>query len=57
MYEPSTRLVAQGAKRVSLDEDAYVRDPHHSLITAGHLPTVVQALKPSLPSFMVDWNQ
>jgi len=42
----------QGAKHVSLGEDTYVYDPHHSLITSVHLPTVVQVVgaSPERPS-------
>ena len=47
MYEPSICLVAQGAKRVILGEDTYVYDAHHYLITAVHLPTVVQIIEAS----------
>jgi AraC-like DNA-binding protein len=47
MYEPSICLVAQGAKRVVLGEDAYVYDARHYLITSVHLPTVVQILEAS----------
>jgi AraC-like DNA-binding protein len=47
LYEPSICLVAQGAKRVQLGEDTYVYDPHHYLITAVHLPTVVQIIEAS----------
>jgi len=46
-YEPSICMVAQGAKRVILGEDAYVYDAHHYLITAVHLPTVVQIIEAS----------
>ena len=45
MYEPSICLVAQGAKRVLLGDDTYVYDAHHYLITAVHLPTVVQIIE------------
>jgi AraC-like DNA-binding protein len=44
-YPPSICLVAQGAKRVLLGEDAYVYDTQHYLITAVHLPTMVQILE------------
>jgi len=47
MYEPSICMVAQGAKRVVLGEDTYVYDAHHYLITAVHLPTVVQIIEAS----------
>lgn len=47
MYEPSICMVAQGAKRVLLGEDTYVYDAQHYLITAVHLPTVVQIIEAS----------
>ena len=47
LYEPSICLVAQGAKRVLLEEDTYVYDAHHFLITSVHLPTVVQIIEAS----------
>ena len=47
MYEPRICIVAQGAKRVLLGDDTYVYDPHHFLITAVDLPTVVQIIKAS----------
>jgi AraC-like DNA-binding protein len=47
MYEPSVCLVAQGAKRVALGDDAYVYDAEHYLITSVHLPTVVQVTSAS----------
>ena len=47
MYEPSICMVAQGAKRVILGEDTYVYDAYHFLITAVHLPTVVQIIEAS----------
>lgn len=47
MYEPSVCLVAQGAKRVLLGDDTYVYDARHFLITAVHLPTVVQVIEAS----------
>lgn len=47
MYEPSICVIAQGAKRVLLEEDTYVYDAHHYLITSVHLPTVVQIIKAS----------
>lgn len=45
MYEPSICLIAQGAKRVLLGDDAYVYDARRFLITSVHLPTVVQIIK------------
>jgi AraC-like DNA-binding protein len=47
MYEPSICLVAQGAKRVLLGDDAYVYDAHHFLITSVDLPTVWQIIEAS----------
>lgn len=47
MYEPSVCLVARGAKRVVVGEDSYVYDARHYLITAVHLPTVVQIMEAS----------
>jgi hypothetical protein len=44
MYEPSICLIAQGAKRVLLGDDAYVYDAHHFLITSVDLPTVWQVI-------------
>ncbi len=47
MYEPSFCMVAQGAKRVMLGDEAYLYDAHHYLITSVHLPTVVQVTEAS----------
>ena len=47
MYEPSICMVAQGAKRVLFGEETFVYDAHHYLITAVHLPTVVQIIEAS----------
>jgi AraC-like DNA-binding protein len=47
MYEPSICLIAQGAKRVLLGDEAYVYDAHHYLITSVDLPTVWQIIKAS----------
>lgn len=47
LYEPSVCLVAQGAKRVLLGEESYLYDANHYLITAVHLPTVVQVISAS----------
>lgn len=47
MYEPSICLVAQGAKRVLLGDEAFVYDAQHYLITSVHLPTVVQVIEAS----------
>ena len=42
IYEPSICLVVQGAKHVTLGEETYVTDMDHYLVTAVHLPTIVQ---------------
>jgi AraC-like DNA-binding protein len=48
MYEPLVCVVAQGAKRVLLgDNDAYVYDAQHFLITSVDVPTTVQVIKAS----------
>jgi len=47
MYEPSVCVVAQGAKRVFRADDTYVYDAQHYLITAVHLPTMVQLTEAS----------
>ncbi|MGO9611677.1 MAG: AraC family transcriptional regulator N-terminal domain-containing protein [Dissulfurispiraceae bacterium] len=47
MCEPSICMIAQGAKRALLGDDAYVYDAHHFLITSVDLPTVVQITKAS----------
>lgn len=47
MYEPRICVIAQGAKRVLLGDDAYVYDSQHYLITSVHLPTVVQVIEAS----------
>lgn len=46
-YEPSVCVVAQGAKRVILEEDAYIYDADHYLITSVHLPTMFQIIEAS----------
>jgi AraC-like DNA-binding protein len=48
MHEPSICLIAQGAKRVLLGEDAYVYDGHHFLITSVDLPVVAQVIEASI---------
>ncbi len=45
MYEPRVCVIAQGAKRVMLGDDAYVYDAHHFLLTSVDLPTFVQVIK------------
>jgi AraC-like DNA-binding protein len=47
MYEPRICVIAQGAKRVQLGDDAYVYDTHHFLLTSVDLPTFVQVIKAS----------
>src|SRR5512143_1518967 len=47
MYEPRICLIAQGAKRVQLGDDAYVYDAHHFLVTSVDLPAFVQVIKAS----------
>ena len=47
MYEPRICVIAQGAKRVRLGDDAYVYDTHHFLLTSVDLPTFVQVIKAS----------
>jgi AraC-like DNA-binding protein len=47
LYEPRICVIAQGAKRVQLGDDAYVYDTHHFLLTSVDLPTMVQVIKAS----------
>lgn len=47
MYEPRICVIAQGAKRVQLGDDAYVYDAHHFLVTSVDLPTFVQIIEAS----------
>ncbi|HXX57080.1 MAG TPA: AraC family transcriptional regulator [Thermodesulfovibrionales bacterium] len=47
MYEPRVCVIAQGAKRVLLGEEAYVYDAHHFLITSVDLPAFVQVVNAS----------
>lgn len=47
LYEPSICLVAQGAKRVTLGAESYIYDAKNYLITAVHLPTIVQIIEAS----------
>ncbi len=47
LYEPSVCLIAQGAKRVQLGDDVYDYNGQRYLITAVHLPTVVQIIEAS----------
>lgn len=47
MHEPSVCLVAQGAKRVLLGEEAYDYDAYHFLITSVDLPVVAHVTEAS----------
>jgi AraC-like DNA-binding protein len=47
LHEPSICLVAQGTKRVLLDNDSFVYDVNHYLIASVHLPTTYQVLTAS----------
>src|SRR5512143_1234908 len=47
LYEPRICVIARGAKRVQLGDDAYVYDAHHFLLTSVDLPTFVQVIKAS----------
>lgn len=47
LYEPRVCVIAQGAKRVQLGDDAYVYDARHFLVTSVDLPTFVQVIKAS----------
>ena len=47
LYEPRICVIAQGAKRVQLGDDAYVYDTQHFLLTSVDLPTFVQVIKAS----------
>jgi AraC-like DNA-binding protein len=47
LYEPRICVIAQGAKRVQLGDDAYVYNAHHFLLTSVDLPTMVQVIKAS----------
>ncbi|WP_319584196.1 AraC family transcriptional regulator [uncultured Pseudodesulfovibrio sp.] len=47
MYEPCICLVAQGAKRVQLNDEEYVYDENHMLITSVGLPVMAHVLKAS----------
>ncbi|MBI1388984.1 MAG: helix-turn-helix domain-containing protein [bacterium] len=42
LYEPSICLIAQGAKRVHLGDEAFIYNERRYLITSVHLPTLVQ---------------
>jgi AraC-like DNA-binding protein len=48
IHEPSICLVAQGAKRVLLGDEAYVYDAHHFLITSVNLPVTAQVVDASV---------
>jgi len=47
LYEPRICVIAQGAKRVQLGDDAYIYDAQHFLLTSVDLPTMVQVIKAS----------
>jgi AraC-like DNA-binding protein len=47
MYDPCICLAVQGAKRAVLENDEYVYDAQHYLITPINLPTVVQIVQAS----------
>ena len=47
LYPPCICLVAQGAKRVLLSEDAYTYDANHFLITSVNMPTMVHIAQAS----------
>ena len=47
LHEPSICLVAQGTKRVLLENDSFVYDVNNYLIASVHLPTTYQVLSAS----------
>ncbi len=47
IYDPSLCLVVQGAKRVILEEDEYVYDANHYLVTSVGLPVVANVVEAS----------
>jgi len=47
LYEPAVTVVAQGAKRVTLADEAYVYDQAHYLVTSVDLPVVSQVITAS----------
>ncbi|HJV35870.1 AraC family transcriptional regulator [Geomonas sp.] len=47
LYEPSVCLVTQGAKLVQFGDESLVYDAQHFLITAIHMPTLVQVTQAS----------
>ncbi|WP_224984566.1 AraC family transcriptional regulator [Geomonas agri] len=47
LYEPSVCLVTQGAKVVKFGDESLVYDAQHFLITAIHMPTLVQVTEAS----------
>ncbi len=57
MYEPRICVVARGAKRVMLGDDAYIYDANHFLITAVDLPTFVQIIKAPCVGLILKINQ
>ena len=46
-YDPGVCLLVQGTKRVFLGKETYQYDAEHYLITAVHLPTIVQVVSAS----------
>jgi AraC-like DNA-binding protein len=47
MYEPCVCVIAQGAKRVVVGDEAYTYDAQHFLLTSVDIPTMVQIAKAS----------
>ncbi len=44
MYEPSICLVAQGAKKVHLENESFIYDANNYLLASVHLPTTYQVV-------------
>jgi len=47
MYDPSICLVAQGAKKVHLDNESFTYDANNYLLASVHLPTTYQVVSAS----------
>ncbi len=47
MYEPSICLVAQGAKKVHLENETFIYDANNYLLASVHLPTTYQVISAS----------
>lgn len=47
LYEPSVCLVAQGAKKVHLENETFIYDAKNYLIASVHLPTTYQVISAS----------